>query len=74
MGHEGRFRRQGLESMIPTCIYHSAAAGGWSGRAISANMWSCFVEAEDPRMEIVAWLRDLGLERYVPAFRDNEID
>jgi SAM domain (Sterile alpha motif) len=37
-------------------------------------MWSCFVGAEDPRMDIVAWLRDLGLERYVPAFRDNEID
>jgi len=25
-------------------------------------------------MDIVAWLQDLGLERYVPAFRDNEID
>ena len=25
-------------------------------------------------MEIAAWLRDLGLERYVPDFRDNEID
>jgi SAM domain (Sterile alpha motif) len=37
-------------------------------------MWSCFVGAEDPRMDILAWLRDLGLERYVPAFRDNEID
>src|ERR1700738_5060443 len=25
-------------------------------------------------MDVVAWLRDLGLERYVSAFRDNDID
>ena len=25
-------------------------------------------------MDIVAWLRGLGLEQYEPAFRDNEID
>ncbi len=25
-------------------------------------------------MDIAAWLQDLGLERYAPAFRDNEID
>src|SRR5215472_7828444 len=25
-------------------------------------------------MDIAAWLRDLGLERYVSAFRENEID
>jgi class 3 adenylate cyclase len=25
-------------------------------------------------MDIAAWLRGLGLERYAPAFRDNEID
>ena len=25
-------------------------------------------------MEIGAWLRSLGLERYAPAFRENEID
>jgi class 3 adenylate cyclase len=25
-------------------------------------------------MDVAAWLRDLGLERYVPAFRDNEVD
>ena len=25
-------------------------------------------------MDIEAWLRGLGLERYAPAFRDNEID
>jgi hypothetical protein len=25
-------------------------------------------------MDIAAWLQALGLERYVPAFRDNEID
>ena len=25
-------------------------------------------------MDIAAWLQGLGLECYVPAFRDNEID
>src|SRR5438270_2390557 len=25
-------------------------------------------------MAVAAWLQDLGLERYVPAFRDNDID
>ena len=25
-------------------------------------------------MGVAAWLRGLGLERYVPAFRDDEID
>jgi hypothetical protein len=30
--------------------------------------------AEDHRMDVAAWLRDLGLERYVSAFRDNDID
>src|SRR5438445_2705677 len=25
-------------------------------------------------MDVGAWLQDLGLERYVPAFRDNDID
>jgi hypothetical protein len=25
-------------------------------------------------MDIEAWLQALGFERYVPAFRDNEID
>src|SRR5215470_101294 len=28
----------------------------------------------DHRMDIEAWLQGLGLERYAPAFRDNEID
>src|SRR6516162_826197 len=25
-------------------------------------------------MDVAEWLRDLGLEQYAPAFRDNEID
>jgi SAM domain (Sterile alpha motif) len=25
-------------------------------------------------MDVSAWLRGLGLERYAPAFRDNDID
>jgi class 3 adenylate cyclase len=34
-------------------------------------------ESETPgriRMDVAAWLREFGLERYEPAFRDNEID
>jgi SAM (Sterile alpha motif) domain-containing protein len=30
--------------------------------------------AEDHRMDVAAWLQRLGLERYVPAFRDNDVD
>src|ERR1700720_4673294 len=30
--------------------------------------------AGDHRMDVAAWLQGLGLERYVQAFRDNEID
>ena len=30
--------------------------------------------AEGHRMDVAAWLRGLGLERYAPAFRDNDID
>src|SRR5437764_7661143 len=30
--------------------------------------------AEDHRIDVAAWLQSLGLERYVPAFRDNDID
>src|SRR5215471_14743968 len=26
------------------------------------------------RMDVAEWLRDLGLEQYMPAFRDNDID
>ena len=29
---------------------------------------------EDHSMDIAAWLRGLGLERYAPAFRDNDVD
>ena len=25
-------------------------------------------------MDVVAWLRRLGLEQYAPAFRDNDVD
>jgi hypothetical protein len=30
--------------------------------------------AEDHRMDLVAWLRGLGLEQYAPAFRDKDVD
>jgi hypothetical protein len=32
------------------------------------------VGAEDHRMDVAEWLQGLGLQRYAPAFRDNEID
>src|ERR1051326_6121604 len=32
------------------------------------------LEAEDQPMNVAAWLQSLGLERYEPMFRDNEID
>jgi SAM domain (Sterile alpha motif) len=34
----------------------------------------CRFLAEDHRMDIAGWLQDLGLQRYVQAFRDNDID
>ena len=37
--------------------------------SISPPLWTA------PRYrDKAAWLQDLGLELYVPAFRDNEID
>jgi SAM domain (Sterile alpha motif) len=30
--------------------------------------------AKGRRMDVTAWLQRLGLERYVPAFRDNDVD
>src|SRR5215472_6366975 len=30
--------------------------------------------AEDRRMDVLAWLRGLGLEQYAATFRDNDID
>src|ERR1700752_4403508 len=38
------------------------------------NVGLPLLRAEDPRMDVAAWLKSLGLERYAPAFRDNEID
>src|SRR5215469_11695239 len=32
------------------------------------------VGSEDHRMDVAAWLRGLGLEQYVPAFRANDVD
>src|SRR5215468_4412487 len=59
----------------PTLCLFNAAAGSATGRALSSTKWSCGSSGgEDHRMDIEAWLQGLGLERYVPAFRDNEID
>ena len=43
-------------------------------RGLSSPTRGCRFLAEDHRLDVAAWLRDLGLERYVSAFRDNDID
>src|ERR1700730_4104335 len=56
-------------------FYFSATAGSSKGRGLSSLMRGLPLPgAEDHRMDVAAWLQDLGLERYVPAFRENEID
>src|SRR6516225_6182785 len=45
-----------------------------AGRAISYKWSSLSGGAKDHLMDIEVWLQGLGLERYAPAFRDNEID
>jgi hypothetical protein len=42
--------------------------------AIVVHEWLLLLGPEDRRMDVAAWLRCLGLERYDQAFRDNEID
>jgi hypothetical protein len=54
--------------------YFSAAAGMPKSGGISSFMRGCRSFGEDHRMDVAAWLRGLGLERYAPAFRDNDID
>jgi hypothetical protein len=55
--------------------YFSVAAGRPKGRGISSfNEGLPPLGAEDNRMDVVAWLRGLGLEQYAPAFSDNDID
>jgi len=56
-------------------IQFKAPARSATVRALSSAKWELrLVGGEDHRMDIEAWLQGLGLERYVPAFRDNEID
>jgi hypothetical protein len=33
-----------------------------------------FCRLKAPSIDVAKWLRGLGLEQYVPAFRDNDID
>jgi hypothetical protein len=47
-----------------------AVAGRLKGEGISSSMG----RAEDHRMDVVAWLRGLGLEQFAPAFRENDVD
>jgi hypothetical protein len=43
-------------------------------RNILAHQGLPLLGVEDHRMDVVAWLRGLGLEQYAPAFRDNDVD
>src|SRR5205807_10498721 len=55
--------------------YFSTAAGTSKGSGISSSMRDCrSSEPRITRMDVVAWLRGLGLEQYAPAFRDNDVD
>ena len=68
-------------------VFQKRSSHDSNGASISALRWQVDGEsgileqvevpllgAEDHRMDIEAWLQGLGLERYLPAFRDNEID
>src|SRR5215472_9289861 len=44
------------------------------GRGVFCSIRDPFLGAEDHRMDVVAWLRGLGLEQYAQLFRDNDID
>src|SRR6266478_4025902 len=56
-------------------FYFSATAGSSKGRGISSGREGLrLLGAEDHRMDVAAWLQDLGLERYVRVFRENEFD
>src|SRR5260370_42209887 len=50
------------------------AAGTPEGSGLSSMRGLPLIRAEDHRMDIAAWLRGLGLERYQQAFLENEID
>jgi SAM domain (Sterile alpha motif) len=50
--------------------YRDLGAFSVKGIAGPVSGW----QAEDHRMDVAAWLEGLSLERYAPAFRDNEID
>jgi class 3 adenylate cyclase/predicted ATPase len=42
--------------------------------APNAGLTTTSNQTEGHRMDVLAWLRGLGLDRYAPAFRDNDID
>src|SRR5689334_13015988 len=56
-------------------VHFGDAPGRSTRRTISSYKWrAALPRAGDHRMDIEAWLEGLGFERYVSAFRDNEID
>ena len=52
------------------------AVNGWvaSNPSHSGSFCKAIIIPMGDAVDIAAWLRELGLERYEPVFRDNEID
>jgi hypothetical protein len=46
----------------------------WTGGAVRTMIFRCSADAGMTTMNVADWSRSLGLERYEPAFRENEID
>src|SRR5947209_20624041 len=58
-----------LRRSCDVVIATAADAGIFPPRTVMAVL-----RAKDQHMDVAAWLKGLGLERYEAAFRDNEID
>ena len=75
--HDASTSKQFISSTKPgvrRCVYYNVTTGGVDGKSILFDQvdFGSFERGSPNGHE--AWLQGLGLERYVPAFRDNEID
>jgi class 3 adenylate cyclase/predicted ATPase len=59
---------------IRRCVYSTPPLAARREERYRRPSGAAAPRSEDHRMDIEAWLQGLGLERYVHAFRDNEID
>jgi hypothetical protein len=69
---DARFRKRSLPRTVHLFQRYRWRVDGQSD--ILEQVEVPLLGAEDHHMDTEAWLQGLGLERYVPAFRDNEID